>query len=93
MTYDAHLTAEQFARYQARTLEPAELLAVDRHLAGCGDCRAAIYRKVGAQAQLDDLRSRFSEHLTYEQVAACAQGSAMPRRKRICRNASRAAKK
>ncbi|HXA48783.1 MAG TPA: hypothetical protein VNV86_00695 [Candidatus Acidoferrum sp.] len=75
MTYDAHLTAEQIARYQTRTLVTAELLAVDRHLAACAECRSAIYREIGAQAQLDALRSRFSEHLTYEQVAACAQGS------------------
>jgi hypothetical protein len=75
MTYDPHLTAEQFARYQARTLEPAELLAVDRHLAACAECRSAIYREIGAQAHLEGLRTRFSEHLTYEQVAACAQCS------------------
>jgi hypothetical protein len=75
MTYDAHLTAEQFARFQARTLEPAELLAVDRHLASCDECRSALYREMGAEAQLSGLRSRFSEHLTYGQVAAAAEGA------------------
>jgi hypothetical protein len=75
MTYDAHLTAEQLARFQARTLEPAELLGVDRHLAGCDACRSALYREMGAQAQLSGLRSRFSEHLTYEQVAAATEGA------------------
>jgi anti-sigma factor ChrR (cupin superfamily) len=70
----AHLDAEQLARYQDRTLEPAQLLAADRHLAECDECRGVLFNRAGAQAQLSGLRARLSEHLAYDQISACAEG-------------------
>jgi len=74
MTNAAHLSPDQLARYQDRTLAAAELLAVDRHVAECVECRGLLFHHSGAAAQLSGLRSRFSEHLVYEQVVACAEG-------------------
>src|SRR4051812_4373422 len=68
----AHLTSEQLTRYQERNLEAVELLAADRHVSKCGECRNVLFERSGAHAQLSGLRSRLSEHLTYDQVAACA---------------------
>jgi hypothetical protein len=70
----AHLTDDQFARFRSRTLEPEELLAVDFHLAECAACRERLQREMGAAEQISGLRSQFSEHLTYEQTIASAEG-------------------
>src|SRR5690349_1644976 len=78
MQTPGHLTSEQIARYQARTLNTAELLAVDRHLAECEECRNVLYREIGAEAQLSSLRTAFSQHLAYDQVVACAEGNPDP---------------
>src|SRR5437588_12880908 len=72
MTNAAHLTSDQLQRYQDRSLAPAELLAVDRHIAKCSECRGVLSKRSGAEAQLSGLRTRFSEHLSYDQVVACA---------------------
>jgi hypothetical protein len=74
MTQPEHLTEEQFAHYQARTMAPAELLAVDDHVANCGDCRGRLYRAAQADTLLRQLKADLAEHLEYDQVAACANG-------------------
>jgi hypothetical protein len=70
-----HLTEEQFSRYQRRTLEPAELLDVDQHIAQCEECLARLWRESGSVPALRDLRSQLSEHLDYDQIVACAEGT------------------
>src|SRR5947207_15920081 len=72
----AHLTEEQVERFQHRTLEPAELLDVDRHLAGCADCRNLLARESGTQSYLAELRTQLSEHLEYDEIVAGAEGTA-----------------
>jgi hypothetical protein len=47
---------------------------VDRHIAECDECRGLLFHHFGAGPQLRGLRSRFSEHLGYDQVVACAEG-------------------
>ena len=69
----AHLSEEQFHGYRRRTLAPAELLDVDRHIAQCEACLARLWRESDAIPPLRDLRSQFSEHLDYEQIVACAE--------------------
>ena len=76
MSKAAHLTDEQFARFQHRTLEPAELLDVDDHLTACAECRDRLFVISGAMAQLAGLRSELSEHLDYDQIVAGAEGTA-----------------
>ena len=73
MNPELHPDNAQLARFQDRRLEPQELLAVGAHLAVCAECRDALYRRGAAQAQLSGLRLGMSEHLDYEQVAACAE--------------------
>src|SRR4051812_30327222 len=79
MTNAAHLTPEQLRRYQDRTLAPGELLSADRHIADCGECRGVLFHRSGVQAQLSGLRSRFSEHLAYEQIVAMTEGRGDPK--------------
>jgi hypothetical protein len=71
----SHLTEEQFARFQDRTLEAPDLMAVDEHLAACGECRQRLEREQHAIEQIAALHARISHHLTYEQVVACADGA------------------
>lgn len=70
-----HLTEEQFFGYRSRTLAPAELLEVDRHIAQCEACLGHLWRESGPVPALRDLRSQFAEHLDYDQVVACAEGT------------------
>ena len=71
-----HLTDEQFARFRNRTLEPAELLDVDQHLAVCGVCSERLWREMAAPGQVSALRDLLSEHLEYAQIVVSAEGKA-----------------
>ncbi len=54
----SHLSERQIEDYRRRSLDPAELLTVDDHIAGCGECRqrlAAGERLSGAFAAWEDL--------------------------------------
>jgi len=75
MTQPDHLTDELFAQYHSRTLAPAELLAVDAHVALCTPCRDRLYWEAQAGAQLRRLKADFAGHLEYDQIADCANGS------------------
>uniref|UniRef100_Q022H7 Zinc-finger domain-containing protein n=1 Tax=Solibacter usitatus (strain Ellin6076) TaxID=234267 RepID=Q022H7_SOLUE len=72
----AHLTEQQFSGFRHRTLEPADLLAVDRHLAVCAGCRDRLASQSGAFTETSALRTLLSEHLDYDQTVAAAHGSA-----------------
>jgi hypothetical protein len=52
-----HLTEEQIAQYYAHTLAPAQLLAVDDHLAHCEECRDLLYHSANADSQIRALRA------------------------------------
>ena len=47
-----HLSQTQLAGYSARTLEPDELLAVDRHLASCDVCHQRLFRSLPGAAKV-----------------------------------------
>src|SRR5262245_35927489 len=71
-----HLSSHDLERYRQSALPPPELLAVDDHLAACGQCRAQLAAFVPAtiawqtlNAQLNTNAERI-EHLSYEQLAA-----------------------
>ena len=76
MSEARHLTDDQFARFQKRTLEADELMAVDRHLALCDSCRERLWGETGAAERAAALRAVLSEHLNYDQVVAGAEGRA-----------------
>ena len=78
MTQPDHLTEEQFAQYRSRRLAPLELLAVDDHIAQCAPCRDRLFGLERAGSQLRQLRASLAQHLTYDQVAACARGPFPP---------------
>ena len=73
----AHLSADQFARYLARTLTRAELLTVHDHLETCPDCRATLAEAALAQQTsvaiplLADFRSA---HLLEDEMTAFVAG-------------------
>src|SRR5688572_8340635 len=54
-----HPTAEQLDLYRRRAASPAETIDIDAHVAACDRCFAAV---------------RADEHLTFEQLAALADG-------------------
>jgi hypothetical protein len=72
----AHLSERQISGFQHRTLEPADLLAVDRHLAVCAECRDRLAALTGAFPETSTLRTHLSEHLDYDQTVAAAHGAA-----------------
>ena len=47
-----HLSQTQLAGYSGRTLEPDELLAVDRHLASCDVCHQRLIRSLPGTAKI-----------------------------------------
>lgn len=63
-----HLSQNQLVGYRAKTLNPDELLAVDRHLASCNECHDRLTQLSPAAL---DLSSDFSTdeafHLDYDQ--------------------------
>lgn len=61
-----HLTDEQVERYRRRTLPPAELLAVDDHIAGCPTCR----RRLAAGEPLAAAHAAFEAVTAPERAAA-----------------------
>ena len=70
-----HLSQTQLTRYSGRTLEPHEMLAVDRHLASCDECHERLTRIAPGDAQFAIRRALESGqasgegvfHLDYEQ--------------------------
>ena len=72
----AHLTELQFSGFQHRTLEPADLLAIDCHLAVCAECRGRLAGLTSAFPEISALRTHLSEHLDYDQTVAAAHGAA-----------------
>ncbi len=72
----AHLTEQQFSGFQHRTLEPADLLAADRHLSVCAECRDRLARQTSALPEVSALRTQLSDHLDYDQTVAASHGAA-----------------
>ena len=66
-----HLSQAQLAGYSGRTLEPDELLAVDKHFASCDVCHQRLVRSLpGAPKVAIDQSFEFDRapfHLDYEQ--------------------------
>jgi hypothetical protein len=89
MTQPAHLTDEQMTRYRTRELTPTELLELDHHLSACAECRGRLYAANRSSASLRELRSEFSEHLSYDQIVSCSEGSGKPVQLKHIRECSR----
>jgi len=68
-----HPSREQLLEYRDRTLSPAGLVALDRHLAACPDCRsgqAELVALPASAAMVSAVRQAAEEHLTYDQMDA-----------------------
>ncbi|HLH20558.1 MAG TPA: zf-HC2 domain-containing protein, partial [Bryobacteraceae bacterium] len=59
----AHLTDDQISRYGSRTLAPADLLALDGHIAECEDCRGRLAQAGNAWREAARLRADLDGHL------------------------------
>lgn len=68
-----HLSQDQLDGYEARTLDSAELLAVDRHLATCDQCHEKRGRKLPNVSELP-IDEPF--HLDYDLLAPYVDGTA-----------------
>jgi hypothetical protein len=84
-----HLSNEQLAAFRARTLGPAELLAVDDHVASCLQCRAMLGDAATTNRAFAALRAQVAseaaaDHPTYEQIERHVEGrSDEPERDRM----------
>jgi hypothetical protein len=65
-----HPSNSELAQYGTRQLPPAQLLAVDDHLAGCAACRALTVQVSGGRLSLTDSEE---DHLSYEEMEALAE--------------------
>ncbi len=66
-----HLTSQQIAAYQSRSLPPAELLRMWTHASSCSLCGAQLRRPLELGLQTTLARAAFQAshtHLTYEQM-------------------------
>ncbi len=68
---EPHLDAEALDRYRRRVSPPAELLAVDAHIATCDRCYDAVRADVNA---IDLPPADGHAHLTYEELEAFVDG-------------------
>ncbi|SRR5579883_591694 len=78
----AHLTDDQISRYGSRTLAPADLLALDGHIAECEDCRGRLAQAGNAWREAARLRADLDGHLDYHATVACAEGGGTPEQRR-----------
>jgi hypothetical protein len=78
----SHLTEKQIAGYCGRTLDPADLLDADDHLAACGECRTRVAGAVDLATQTAELRAVLAIHLDYDATVACAEGCGTAEAKR-----------
>ena len=69
-----HLSETQLASYSGRTLDPQELLAVDRHLASCDECHGRLIRIVPGAGSFESGEEPF--HLDYEHLESYVDGKA-----------------
>lgn len=75
-----HLTERQVNNYRERTISPAELIVLDRHVAACARCRSTLNLtppETQIRALAEELNSE-SEHISYEQLAAYVDGEMEP---------------
>ena len=70
-----HPSRDALGRYRAGDLPPAELLAIDAHLARCAECRADGLASLDATRELGAaLASSHAAHLDYELLEAYSDG-------------------
>jgi anti-sigma factor RsiW len=67
-----HVTAEQIEQYRNKAMPPGELLAFDRHVAQCAECRDQLAYGESVSKLVAGLVSAAAapEHLSYEQMVA-----------------------
>jgi hypothetical protein len=78
MTEPAHISDEQLSRYRDRSLTAVELLDLDDHISACPACRERLYVDNRTSAAVKELRSDFTEHLSYADVVLCSEGIGKP---------------
>ncbi len=71
-----HVTTEQIGQYRSKLMPPGDLLAFDRHVAQCGECRGQLAASGSVRALLSGLESAANapEHLAYDQMANYVDG-------------------
>lgn len=64
-----HVTDDAIGQYRERSLAAAQLLAFDRHIAACEQCRERLAGREKALALLSALAGVAPEHLSYPRMA------------------------
>ena len=67
-----HVTAQQIEQYRSKGMPPEDLLAFDRHVAQCGECRSQLASEQLVTSFIAGLVSAADapEHLTFDQMTA-----------------------
>jgi hypothetical protein len=72
-----HPAAAVLASFARAELHGSDLLAVDDHIAGCADCRTLLRSPEMIPRAADAWRAELAgEHLSYERLEACIDGTA-----------------
>lgn len=79
----AHLTARQLEGLDRRSASPSELLAAMTHIASCEACREQLSSEQKTRTAVESFKAGFrgqarSNHLSYEELAACVDDSLSP---------------
>lgn len=64
-----HVNAEQIAQYRSKSMPAGELLAFDRHVAQCSECRTQLASASSVATLLSGLETAAPQHLAYDQMA------------------------
>jgi hypothetical protein len=72
----------ELAAFSKRTATPTAIVAIDRHLSACEDCRKKLEEIAGTEAFYAGVRAAIgdaaADHLSYEQVRDAAKGRPAP---------------
>ncbi len=79
----SHLSDTELDAFVQRTSPAPVLIQVDRHLAGCSQCRGRVQQRAGLDATVSWLRTDLSaapprDHLSEEAIQAAAMGEPSP---------------
>jgi hypothetical protein len=79
----SHLSDTELDAFVQRTSPAPVLIQLDRHLAGCSQCRGRVQQRAGLDATISWLRTDFaavlpSDHLSEEAIQSAATGESSP---------------
>lgn len=87
-----HVTDTELDAFIQRTASASDLVKIDQHIAGCADCRARMQARAGRALgwlQREINGSSSEDHLSFDAIAALAEGNDVPEAREHLRACSR----